>query len=133
MSSVTPAVVADGTARSGSSFLRTSTTQAGGSVAIDTTQSNLIPTNVYVLTWVRAPEGAVQGTLTVWELGYSPAKDLARSDRAFEMYGDEWIMIENAPDCVPSGPSSAANFRVEFYIDTVGEPLDIDTVMFWGL
>lgn len=130
---VTVGVVTDGTARAGASFLRASTTQPGGSVAIDTAQSNLIPINAYVLAWVRAPQGPVQGTLTIWELGQSPAQNLAHPDRPFSVYGDEWIMIESALDCVPSGASSSVSFRVEFYINTVGQPLDIDTVMFWGL
>jgi hypothetical protein len=123
--------ISNGTARVGNSFLRVTTSQAGGSVAIDTIPGQLFAVSVYALAWVRAPQGAVQGVLNLWELGHSPAANLRSMSRNFEVYDDKWIMIENALDAAPAGNSSQVNFRVEFYVSTVNTPLDIDAVMFW--
>jgi hypothetical protein len=126
-SAVDAFVLEDGTARTGTQFLRANTTEAGGSVAIDTaeiTGEGALPLNVYVLAWVRAPQRPIDGTLTLWEL--SPDVDVAHSDRPFGDLPDEWIMIENALDVVAA---NSVTFRVEFYIGTTGEWLDIDTVM----
>jgi hypothetical protein len=71
----------------------------------------------------------VEGTLTIWQLQDNPAEDLQHPDRHFEVYGNEWIMIENALDVIGSADPFYYHFRVEFYIDTENQPLNIDTVM----
>jgi len=128
------AVTNDGTARVGTSYLQVSTSQQGGSVAIDIPQSNYVqPTSLYALAWLRAPQGQVDVTLAMWEIAHSPYAIVVNMNRNFTAYGNEWFMIENGLDSLPlPGGSSEVSYRLEFYINTINQPLDIDSVMWWS-
>jgi len=114
-----------GNAQSGTRYLRARTSQAGGSVAIDTTYSGLAPVNLAVFAWVRAPGPAVNGTLTIWQL--SPGGINNHPDTPFQAAGN-WVLLSNILTIVnPStGPITV---RVEFYINTLNANLDIDSVV----
>lgn len=133
-------IMRDNTARIGTSYLRASTNLVGGSVAIDfnlpITQNDwndafvaeTPPGSIYTLAWVRAPDNAMVGDLTLWEIGDS-AQNTQSVVRGFEVDNtDDWIMIENALDIVLyDGP--LPSFRVEFYMNSERAHLDIDAVM----
>lgn len=119
------AVVQDGSAKSGTAFLRASTTAAGGSVAQDIRSLPNVP-SMGVYAWVRASPGApapVSGTLTIWELN---ATGNNNHPNAPFVAGNDWILVANAIDFQQASP----NIRVEFYVNNVAPAqLDIDCVI----
>jgi hypothetical protein len=116
----------DGNAQAGSGFLRASTTQQGGSVAIDTTY-DLAPTRLAVYAWVRAPGPPVSGLLTIWQL--SPDGIDNHPDTPFQAVGT-WTAIGNVIELIRQPTDTEpVTVRVEFYINTVNASLDIDSVV----
>jgi hypothetical protein len=126
-SNVTQEIVSDGTARSGTNFLRTITTQAGGSVAFDFeamygSGDFAVPVfSVGVLTWIRSlpGQGPVNGELAIWQLG------TGNTGAGFNV-GDDWTLITN---CIDFNPAGGILTRIEFYLGTVNAFLDIDSVL----
>lgn len=110
---------------SGTGFLRASTTQVGGSVAVDliyTGQPALYPLYITAFAWVRSLNGPLDGIMTLWQLpGY------LNPDTQFTA-GRDWRLINNAIRTVANVPSPAG-FRLEFYMNTTGVNLDIDTAI----
>lgn len=139
--SVTAAVVADASARSGAHVLRVSTTRGGGSVAIDinaqeaVTVSGWDSNNTLVtssgtfeelsfgaLAWIRATPGNVAsgGTLAMWQLPQPNQNTSARWNG-----GADWSLVTCSHDFAAGG----ATLRIEFYLNNAGPSLDIDSVM----
>lgn len=125
---VTQIVVSDGTAYSGSSFLRAITTETAGSVAKDFAYDpNIYPESypqtgsVGVIAWVRsAPgQGSFSGALAIWQLD----KNISSATR-FSV-GNQWTLLTNLLETV----ETPLTIRVEFYMNSVNEFLDIDSVM----
>ncbi len=142
-SSVTMSLVADGTAKSGNTFLRAKTTTASGSVAFDFTAGmNAFVTaddgstlggaatvqGVAAAVWVRAKPGGPQmsGTLTLWQL-HAPGNG-NHPDSKFTVGGD-WTLITNVLDLVAEPNNAIPAVRIEFYMTTTNVFLDIDCVM----
>lgn len=122
-SSVTQEVVSDGTAYSGNSFLRARTKQDWGSVALDFDASQiLLPgSRIGVIAWVRsAPgQGPFSLTLAIWQIDEGKSCDTKIS------VGNQWTLLTD----VLETDGTAQTVRVEFYMHSVNEFLDIDTVM----
>jgi hypothetical protein len=116
---------------SGTGFLRASTTQVGGSVAVDLTffSNAALPLGVTAFAWVRSRGGPLQGLLTIWELTSGVTNHF---DTQFTA-GADWHLINNALiTLTTANPISANNtltFRLEFYLNTIGQNLDIDTAV----
>jgi hypothetical protein len=131
--SVTATRVSDGTAYSGSSFLRVSTTAPTGSVARDLDVLRGIPgtndfmadSEIAVWAWVRTAPGGpnMSATLTVWQLNVDPSNPANHPNTSFSV-NNTWTLVSNAIDLT----SGSFALRVEFYLDTVGTSLDIDCV-----
>jgi hypothetical protein len=127
-SPVTLAVVRDGTAMSGSAFLRARTTRSLGSVSQDVTIGGIgggaqSGYSLGVYAWVRAAVGAapVSGFLVIWEL--SPQGSNNHPSASFTV-GNSWVRVSNAISLVNPG-----YLRVAFYLSTVNADLDIDCVI----
>jgi len=131
---VTATRTTDGTALSGTAFLRVTTTASGGSVSHDLDVSRPIPgTNDFtvdselaVSAWVRAAPGgpSVSGTLAVWQLGVDTADPANHPATTFTVTST-WTQIPNSLSLT----TGSFAIRVEFYLDTVGVGLDIDCVL----
>jgi hypothetical protein len=131
--SVTANLVSDGTAYSGSNFLRVSTTAPTGSVAIDLNVLRGVPgtndfsadSDIAVWAWVRTAPGGpnVSGSLTVWQLKVDPSDPANHPSIGFSV-NNTWTLVADAIDLA----SGSYDLRVEFYLDTVGTSLDIDCV-----
>src|SRR4029453_8161589 len=123
----------DGTAYSGSTFLRVSPTAPTGSVAIDLNVLRRVPgtndfsadSDIAVWAWVRTAPGGpnVSGSLTVWQLEVDPSEPGNPPSTGFSV-NNTWTLVANAIDLAPG----SYDLRVEFYLDTVGTSLDIDCV-----
>lgn len=131
--SVTANRVSDGTAYSGSNFLRVSTTAPTGSVAIDLNVLRRVPgtnnfyadSDIAVWAWVRTAPGGpnMSGALTVWQLKVDPNDPANHPNTGFSV-NNTWTLIANAIDLAPG----SYDLRLEFYLETVGTSLDIDCV-----
>jgi hypothetical protein len=131
--SVTATRVSDGTAYSGDTFLRASTTAPGGSVALDLNVLRQVPgtndfyadSDIAVWAWVRtAPGGPMMtSTLTIWQLGVDPADPANHPGTTFAV-NNTWTLVSNAIDLT----AGSFDLRVEFYLNMVGTALDIDCV-----
>jgi hypothetical protein len=123
---VTMNVVRDGTARSGSAFLRASSTQGAGSVAADFRLAGSRLASIGAIAWVRAKPGSpnVSGQLSIWQL--SATRSPKSSDLVFTV-GNEWKLLANSYDLVQD--TGRFDFRVEFYFSSVNVDLDVDCVM----
>jgi|HubBroStandDraft_6_1064221.scaffolds.fasta_scaffold444459_2 hypothetical protein len=135
-------VVQNGTAQSGNAFLHVRSAVQGGSVAIDVSlpsQGGPHPGAVLsgpwtppvpslgVFAWVRASPGSgpVSAVLTIWNLTGQPQ---VHPDTKFTALDGNWVLITNAIDLpIQNGPLTT--IRVEFYINTFGGQLDIDSVV----
>jgi hypothetical protein len=131
--SVTATRVSDGTAQSGTAFLRVTTTAVGGSVAHDLSTLRRIPgtndfasdSEISVLAWVRAAPGtsAMSGTLTVWQLGADPAVPANHPNSPFAV-NSTWTLVPNSISLI----AGSFDVRVEFYLGRTGTALDVDCV-----
>lgn len=136
----TAVVVSDGTARSGTKFLRCRAGVASGSVAADIPVSVSLPVTgldprsgtgsvklslpaIVVHAFVRSRPGEpnVSGRLTVWETDSPTSPN--HPDLAFSA-GNDWTLISHAVRFL----GSPTTIRVEFYIDTANVDFDIDFV-----
>jgi hypothetical protein len=132
-SSVTTARISDGTAFSGSAFLRASTTTPGGSVAHDLKVLRRVPgtndffadSEIAVWAWVRAASAgpSMIATLAVWQLGVDPA-DPATHPTTDIRVGNTWTLVANSINMA----AGSFDLRVEFYLGTLETSLDIDCV-----
>jgi hypothetical protein len=131
--SVTAARVSDGTAYSGNAFYRVRTSAVGASVAHDLRTLRGIPgtndfmadSHIAVLAWVRAaPRGPnVSGTLTIWQLNVDPANPANHPNTEFTV-NTTWTLIAGSIDML----STSYSMRVEFYLQSITNALDIDCV-----
>lgn len=131
------AVVADASAYANQRLLRVSTSQGGGSVAIDladqrtgsgwvqtsppsTVGVSTVDPSVCALAMVRATPGTghCTGSLALWQLG------LNHSTTTPFTVGEAWTLVVGAHDLESGGDS----FRVEFYLDNAGTSLDVGLV-----
>jgi hypothetical protein len=118
--SVTVSVVRDGTAKSGSSFLRARTAIGGGSVANDFPAGFVIreglnydvQRSMGVFAWLRAKPGSpsIPGAMTIWQLN-APGNN-NHPNTQFTV-GNDWTLIVNAIDLVPEN-DPVPKMRVEF-------------------
>ncbi len=108
-------------AQSGAGFLEANSTPGGGSVYSDYTVGSLPAGSGATLTaWVRSPGVAVSGTMKLWELWG------AQSGVQQDFVADgTWRQISVT---VPSVAAANTILRAEFYINTPGHNLDIDSV-----
>lgn len=109
---------------SGTGFLRASTIQAGGSVAVDLTYKQQPPSCITAFAWVRSLNGPLNGIMALWQIGHNLGSSISTQ---FTADGD-WHLINNAIITVPN-PPSPITFRFEFYMNTTGVNLDIDTAV----
>lgn len=142
---VTMAIVSDGTARSGQNFLRAKSDVVDGSVGTDFAISsssgaqppqgvNSMNVSVAALAYVRAAPGGppVQGFLKLWSLGLEGRAENNNGTRFIA--GSDWTLVMCALDGTSHQYLPAENryafptIRVEFYLQTPGAYLDIDTV-----
>lgn len=113
-------------AYSGSGFLRASTTQPGGSVAVDEPLGSLQPLNISVFAWVRTPGPAtLDGSLAIWQL--APGAPPFNATTSFTAVA-EWSLVSNVLILQPGG-SGPPTIRVEFYMNTIITELYIDNVI----
>lgn len=134
-------VVSDGSAHAGGRLLRAGAGQSGGSVAYDASAARsivvsgwdsngrmvesagtLLEPSVCATAWVRATPGSGQftATLALWQL---PQPN--RNTSTCFTVGEQWTMIGASYDLVAGG----STIRVEFYLESPGHSLDIDSVV----
>jgi hypothetical protein len=130
-------VVADASAYANQRLLRVTTSQDGGSVAIDlndqrqgygsvqtqppsTVTVSTVDPSVTALAMVRATPGTghVTGSLALWQLNPNHATTTPFS------VGEAWTLVVGAHDLESGGDT----FRVEFYLDHAGSSVDIGLV-----
>lgn len=105
-------------AYSGDFFLRASTTEFDGSVALDHTFPGQIrPAAVAIHAWIRAPGNQVSGILAIWDLASN------KSQRTRFTANGNWQFISNGAFL------TGDTIRVEFYLETLTANLDIDSVV----
>lgn len=131
--SVTANLVSEGTAYSGSSFLRVSTTapdrvgrhRPERPARGPGTNDFYADSDIAVWAWVRTAHGGpnVIGSLTVWQLKVDPSDPANHPSTGFSV-NNTWTLVANAIDLAPG----SYDLRVEFHLDTVGTSLDIDCV-----
>jgi hypothetical protein len=109
----------------GAGFLQASTMKAGGSVAVDQSFSPVAPIFLSASAWVRSRDGPLDGLMTLWG-DLDPANN-DHPDTHFRAH-DGWQFITNAVPVINIGKSPTKITRLEFYMNTVGPHLDIDTV-----
>lgn len=138
-------IVSDGTARSGQNFLRAKSDVMDGSVGTDFTipstsgaqpgqDVNAMNFSVGALAYIRAAPGgpSVQGQLKLWSLGLEGRPE-NHNGTAFWV-GNDWSLIMCALDGTSFQYLRTGNrygfptIRFEFYLQTPGAYLDIDTV-----
>jgi hypothetical protein len=120
-------VIRDGTARSGSAFLRARPRQDAGSVAADfTLAGSWRLASLGAIAWIRAKPGGpnVSGQLTIWQLS---ATGSPKSSNLVFAVGNEWKLLANSYDLVQD--TGRLDFRVEFYFSSVNVDLGVDSVM----
>jgi hypothetical protein len=145
---VTMERLADGTAYSGSAFLRVTTSVFQGSIAQDVVSARNVSISVSgsttlgghahevvgsgsgiieessfgVFAWVRAAPGGpnVSANLTLWQFPPGVSTNIAFT------VGSNWTLISNCIDII--APQTAM-IRIEFYLDSVNVALDIDSVL----
>ncbi len=131
---VRAAVVTDASAYANQKLLRVTTSQVGGSVAIDlaaqrtgtgyvqgsTVAVTTVDPSVCGLAMVRATPGTghCTGSLALWQLNPNHS-----TSTPFTV-GEAWTMVVGAHDL----EAGADSFRVEFYLDIAGASLDIGLV-----
>ncbi|MBC9246535.1 hypothetical protein H4P12_07375 [Paracoccus sp. 11-3] len=142
---VTMAIINDGTARSGQNFLRAKSDVVDGSVGTDfaipstsgaqpAQADNAMNFSVGALAYIRAAPGGppVQGHFKLWSLGLESRPE--NSNGTNFRVGNDWSLIMCALDGTSYQYLRAENrygfptIRVEFYLQTPGAYLDIDTV-----
>lgn len=138
-SSVSANVVAD-VGAAGGHLLRAGSSSAGGSVAYDANVSrgivvagwagsdyvsssgSEVDRSVGAIAWVRATPGSGQfsATLSLWQLP-TPNHNTATNFTV----GEQWTTVGLTHDMESGG----STIRVEFYLNSPGHSLDIDSVM----
>jgi hypothetical protein len=142
---VTWDAVVDGTARSGARFLRVETQIPNGSVGYDFQIAPPQPINnppllegsvtqsIGAIAYIRAAPGRgfVSGKMKLWALGLE-GQPVNNNATAFTV-DSTWTMIACALDSTglqgPANRQYHPGIRLEFYLDTIDTPFDIDTVM----
>jgi len=110
-----------GYAHDGSGFFEMSTTQAGGSVSQNVSESTQPGQSYSFSVWLRAAPGApapISGTVALWGLGGTQ-----ESGSTNFTVGQAWTLVSAPLDVLNSGHNT---LRTEIYLNTKGQNLDID-------
>jgi hypothetical protein len=142
---VTPTTVQNpARAKQGKAFMQFRTTQPGGSMAhdvvvqyavIDAHGVRFLAHALQFSVWLRSAAGRpnVQGAVAIWDLIYPARIPPKTSSTAFNV-GGQWTQVSVGFDLGLADPVSGPgtytpNIRVEIYLQTINQDLDVDAAV----